>query len=331
MTKATTENPWASDFNMEGLTALREEVLSQGVSWDKLDTSPQKYISNFRRICPKRPDWEYPFQVVPVHFGVGPTNRTLGCPRVAKVGDCPLCNLGFDMIRADDKEGGKDMLSKIRIYMNVVKVDANGDLAEDKVYLLSLNQTQFFGGQESDEDEILASVFEQVGDISHIDTGRNLDFRAKMVKRGKYEFNRVKFAVVPDATPFPGSLELLETITDLPNVVTFVPGAEMVDIYEGKAIGPSLLAPGAGVEVLPATTETTPEETTPAPAVAVKPASVKKGGFAAQTEEPETEPEPEKEEETTTEEKGVAAPPQTDPKEAIQRLRANVQNNGEGS
>ncbi len=328
MTKAsTTENPWASDFNQQGLTALREEVLSQGVARDKFDSDPKKYVSNLRRICPMRPGWEYPFQVVPVHFGVGPTNRTLGCPRVAKLGDCPLCNLGFDMIRAGDKEGGKDMLSKIRVYLNVVRLNNDGDLAEEKVFLLSLSQTQFFGGQESDEDEILANVFEQVGDISHIETGRNIDFRAKQVKRGKFEFNRVKYAVVPDATPFPGSLELLETINDLPNVITFVDGPAMVDIYEGKALSASLLAPGNAPEILPRETET--EETTPPPFVKATP--VKKGGFAAQPDEPEeaeTEPAPTKEAETTT----AAAPPQTDPAEAINRLRANVKgNNGEKS
>ncbi len=317
----TTENPWASDFNIKGLTAIREEVQSQGVARDTFDSDGKTYTSNFRRICPKRPDWEYPFQVIPVHFGVGPTNRTLGCPRVAKTGDCPLCTLGFDLIRGGDKEGGKDMLSKIRIYLNVVHVKGDGSLADEKVFLLSLNQTQFFGGQESDEDEILADIFEQVGDISHIETGRNIDFRAKLVKRGRFEFNRVKYAVVADATPFPGSLELLETIHDLPNVVTFVDAAEMVNIYEGKALSPSLLAPGTTHEALPAPAETELE----VKATVVKAEPVPAGGFNTQVEEPEEE---EVSADKPEEAKVTATPPQTDPQEAISRLRANVQNGG---
>jgi len=124
-------------------------------------------------------------------------------------------------------------------------------------------------------------------------------------------------------------LELLDTIHDLPNVVDFVSAEEMMNIYEGKALGPSLLAPGAVVEALPAPAEEETKTELAPKVTVVKVEPVPAGGFAVKAEEPE-------EEETETEEAigeatTPATPPQTDPQEAIGRLRANVKNGGDKS
>ena len=328
-------------FDLEGFKALRQEVTASGISWDKLEADPKKYVSNYRRICPKRPDWQFPFQVFFVHYA-GPTNRMLGCPREMRIAaECPLCNHGFGLIRQGAKEEGKSVLPSMRVFMNALRLRADGSLAEEKVFLLAVNQSSFWGGQDSEDDEILANLFEEYGDLSHIEDGRNLEIRARVVKRGRYEFKNLKYTV-SEPCPFPGTEELLDQLYDLPNVVPFVEPKEMVDIFEGRNIGASLLSPAANL-ALPAPSPSQAPEVVAAPP---------RGGFAIRdgqapsddaeetgddtptpsddaeetgddTPTPEVEAEP-KETRRQRARAGTAAPPKTQPGNAAERLRQRL-------
>lgn len=324
----TKPNPAQEAFDLESFEELARTVTSSGISWDNLESDPKRYISNYRRICPKKPDWKYPFQVVYVHYA-GPSNRMIGCPREMGMGECPLCNHGFSLIRSGAKDEGKDILPSLRVFMNVVRLRENGELADDKVFLLGMNLTSFFGSPtgESEEDEILSDLFREYGDIAHIEYGRNLEIRAKQVKRGRFEFNKLKYAVT-DPVPFPGDEALLEQIYDLPGVVPFLDPNEMVDIFEGRSFG-ALLTSAAPIASLPA-------PTSPRDAVVILPPN--KGGFARRDEEEEVgedEPAESNEEETVEEPQdrratarsgSTKAVPKTNPSTAAARLRARLQN-----
>lgn len=332
-------NPAMEEFDLEGLEELVKAVTSGGISWDSLESDPRRYVPNYRRVCPKRPDWKYPFQVVPVHFA-GPSNRMIGCPREAGMGECPLCNLGFGMIKQGMKDEGKEILPNTRVFMNVVRLNENGELAENKVFLLSMNQTSFFGSPtgESEDDEVLVALFREYGDLAHIEYGRNLEIRAKQVKRGRYEFNKLKYSVT-DPVPFPGDDELLEQLYDLPTVVPFVEPQEMVNIFEGRSFGFSMLAPGQQpVAALPSGNGAAE------PGVIQAPAS-KKGGFARRSEELEEEEqtgdgepsdgESETPVETTESSRqaarsGTAPTPKTNASAAAARLQANMAKRNQG-
>jgi hypothetical protein len=321
---------WASDIDSEATRALIAQIAEEGEKkpWDKLESDPKKFIANYRRICPKRPEWPNPYQIFPVHY-LGPNSRLVICLKEAGIGECPACVLRWQLHEAKAEAEARGLRASIRTFLNVVRLDKEGNIAEDKVFLLGLNQLQFLGkrGVEYDSDEEselpLFNFFEKYGDLSHVETGRDLLIKAKDDKQGDYNVQKLKFSVA-DPSPFPGTSELLEeNLVDLPTVVTAMEPTEMVATIEGRATGAmQLAAPG-----------TAPAAQLPAPTEA--PAKASRFG-GAEDEEEATEPEASREEPAAEQPaeagekedaRAAAQPPKTDPAAAIERLRKN-QGNG---
>ncbi len=321
MTKAKSKNDmsqWASNIDLEATRALIDELQTQmdGKNWDKLENSPTKYVANYRRICPKRPDWQNPWQIVPVHY-LGANNRMTVCLKEAGLGDCPACQLRWELESGGDKGAAQGLRASIRTFLNVVKINQDGTLADDKVLLMGLNQLQFLGkrGVEYDPDEEselpLFYFFEKYGDLSHVETGRDLLIKAKEEKSGDYTMLDLKFqAEAP--SPFPGTSEMLEEgLNNLPEVVPPLSATEMTALIEGRATGAMALNAGAVVQQV----EGPADNTTPAPAA---PAN-RFGGEEEEAETPQTEETPA--EEPSDDPKASKAPPTTDPGAALKRLR----------
>lgn len=310
------QNPWASEFDYAGVRTLIGELRTEGKPWDKLESDPKKWISNFRRICPKRPEWQYPFQIVPVHY-LGPNNRMVVCVEQARLGECPACRLRWALQSGGDERGARELRPSVRTFLNVVRIDQEGKLTEDKVFLLGLNQLQFMGrqGDEFDLDEEgdlpLWYFFEKYGDLSHIETGRDLEIRCKQTKMGDYDVLAMKFSVA-DASPFPGSTELLEQgLIDLPAVVPVLEPSEVVAVIEGRESGGLLLAaPGASA-------------ITGVPIADAPP--VEKSNRFAHHEDEETGVEETEEEQPADARAPQGQPPKTDVAAAVERLQKNVQ------
>lgn len=302
---------WASEINLEATRDLLAELQREGKPWDTLASSPQKYIVNYRRICPKRPEWPNPYHIVPVHY-LGPNNRMAVCLKEAGLGDCPACHLRWQLQDGGDEKAASQLRPSIRTFLNVVRINQDGSLAEEKVYLLGLNQLQFLGkrGVEYDPDEESALplyyFFEKYGDLSHVHHGRDVLIKAKQEKQGDYDVLSLKFSVA-GTSPFPGTSELLEEgLVDLPAVVEAIEPSDMVALIEGRATGPLVLNTGAPVAQL---------------------ATAPTNRFGATDEEEEEEEEkttqPEEEETQPEEEEKTKpkAPPKTDPTAALDRLR----------
>ena len=309
---------WGSTFDPSAAETLFNNMSPQGdaVDYDELSRDAQRYIPNYRRVCPKRPEWDLPFQAFPVHWIRSGANkpRPIGCPRLASGTACPLCNIGFDLLRQEDKKAARELLPKWRFYLNVVRLNQDGsllleeDTGEGKIYVLSLNEGQFRGTAETDDNEFLWKVFEDHGDISHIETGRNLEIMAREVTRGDFKFSRLRFSVA-EPTPFPGSQEMLEEqLVDLSGIVPFYEPSEMVALVEGRSSSTgstTILAPGEETFVEGDVEEA---EFNPAPNA---------GGFPSQSDE--VEPEDTKNH-RRSEARGSSNTPTTDPRKAIERL-----------
>ncbi len=275
----------ASDIS--GLSDMVAQMdTAGGKPMDKLETGTT-LTSNFRRILPQHPNMTAPVQVVPVHFKVGPSGRQLVCPRLINGGDCPICAQGFAWLKDGAEKEGKEILPSWRAYLNVVRLTDKMEIAEEKVYVLSLNKTQF---------EDLTDEFTQYGDVTDLETGRPVDFAAKKTKRGNFEFNIIKYRV-GDAAPFEVSEEVLAETVDLSSYIEYHDAAGMLEIVQGQG---AASADGNGKLPFQLPEAKAPDEAPSNP-----------GGFAPLEEAEEEEAAPQAE-----------AQPVSDPTEALERIKA---------
>ena len=284
-----------------------------------------KYVSNYRRICPKRPEWQNPYQVTPVHY-LGPNRRMVVCLKESGLGDCPACQLRWELHEADAEAEARSLRASVRTFLNVLHIDKNGGLEDDKVYLLGLNQLQFIGkrGVEYDPDEEgdlpLYNFFMKYGDLSHVVHGRDLLIKAKEDKSGDFETTDLKFSVA-DPSPFPGTSEMLaEGLTDITAVAALIDPEEVLATIEGRSTGVTVLPPAPTAPALPAAPPTNNrfgDEDDEA-------ANAKSRLAVEATVEPDPAEAPESAMEQEAMDARAAAPaPKTDPAAALKRLRAN--------
>ncbi len=225
MVEEKTPVQFQAGSNIEELAAMVDAMASgSGPPLDKLETGAQRK-SNFRRILPQHPNMIAPAQVVPVHFGIGPNSRQFVCPREISnnVDVCPVCQVGFQTIRDGNKDAGQELLPNWRAYVNTVKLNQDGTLAEEKVYVLSLNKGQF---------DSLVDEFSEYGDITNLETGRNVDIQSKDEVKGKFTVKNLNFRF-SNPVPFPGDTSVLEGTHDLTEFVELVSAEEMATALDG--------------------------------------------------------------------------------------------------
>ncbi len=301
---------WESDINLDATQELIDKLQTEGKPWDELKVGAGKYIVNYRRVCPKRPEWQNPYQITPVHY-LGPHKRLVLCRKESGQGECPACQLRWELHEADAKTEANMLRVSIRTFLNVVRIDKNGELEDDKVYLLGLNQLQFIGkrGVEYDPDEEselpLYGFFKKYGDLSHAAHGRDLLIKAKEDKSGDFDTTSLKFSVA-EPSPFPGTSELLtEGLVDITDVAALISAEEMMETIEGRSTGSVSVVIPAG-EAVPQIAAPTPE-----------PAS-RFGGEGEEEDPPKST-----EEEEETDARASSSPPKADPTAALKRLRAS--------
>ncbi|KKN40241.1 hypothetical protein LCGC14_0735210 [marine sediment metagenome] len=306
---------WASEVDTSQTDALIEELqkdyASEKKPWDEIEGTKDKYAPNYRRICPKRPAWETPYLVRPCHY-LGPHNQMVLCLKEAGICECPACQLRLDLEKGGDKKGAAMLRPSVRTFLNVVHLNEEGGLAEEKIYLLGLNKLQFLGkqGTEYDMDEEsdlpLYYFFKQYGDLSHVEHGRDLRIRAKQEDWDGNKFFTMKFKV-SEPSPFPGSSDLLdEELIDLMSVAPALEPSEMMALIEGRASGAVSLSAPVETPALAAPAEEAPRS---------RWGDDDDAGEATSSVEPVTE-------EGKAEPK---SPPQTNPKAAMERLNKHLE------
>lgn len=312
---------------------IAELAVSSKKPWFEPEEGTDKYVSNYLRVCPKRPDWENPWNIVPVHYlGGGKSTRMVVCVKEANLGgECPACLIRWDLHEGGDEEGARGLRVSIRSFLNVIKIDSNGQLTANKdgevdetIYILSLNQMQFLGKRQvqydldEEPDLPLFFFFEKYGDISSVSHGRDLVIRCKQDKSGDYKTTAMKFAVAGEESPFPGTFEMLEGegFNDLQQVVQLASAEEVMQIIEGRsptalpaaAPVPQIAAPAGGESRFGGSSD---DEETPTPAPEATPT-------AEQEEEGAGAP---AEEEAPANPRASRAAPKSNQQAAIERLR----------
>jgi len=311
---------WDTQINTEATKQLIAELAASSKKpWLEPEVGKDKYIANYLRVCPKHPDQENPWSIVPVHYlGSGKSTRMVVCVKEANLGgECPACIVRWDLHEGGDEEGSKALRVSIRSFLNVIKIDSNGQLTVDKdgevdetIYILSLNQMQFLGKRQvqydlDEESELpLFFFFEKYGDISSVSHGRDLVVRCKKDKSGDYDTVAMKFAVAGEESPFPGTFEMLEGegFNDLQAVVQLASAEEVMQIMDGRS-PTALPAPTAAPQI-------------EAPAAGAS-------RFGGSDDEAEETPAPEStaEEEKPENPRASRSAPKTNQQEAISRLR----------
>ena len=296
-----TDKIWKPKSNTEGTEEILAKVNAGAIRRDKLEGGKPNFVSNFRRICPQHINMERWFHVVPQHFGIGPSNRSLGCLRLNEISKCPACELGFSLLKGseDDKKEGKKILPSWRFMMNVMLLNQDGTLANQQPHVLTVGK-QLFG--------LIEEIVREEGDITDIEDGRSIN-----IKRKGTEWNDTEYMVkeAKSASPFPGELDLLDEIYDLTEIVEFVDAPTMLDIIQGKG---ATMLPGGN----PWDDDSTPADSKASPE---KKATLPAGGFEDEAEEQE------KGEETTAETAPIETET-TEAKEALARLSEHLADNG---
>ena len=321
---------WDTTIDTEKTRKLIAELaVSSKKPWFEPVVGKDKYVSNFLRVCPKRPEWENPWNIVPVHYlGSGNSTRMVVCVKEANLGgECPACIIRWDLHEGGDEQGARGLRVSIRSFLNVLKIDSNGQLTVDKdgevdetIYILSLNQMQFLGKRQvqydlDEESELpLFFFFEKYGDISNVARGRDLLIKCKQDKSGDYDTTAMKFSVAGEESPFPGTFEMLEGegFNDLLQVVQLATAEEVMQIIDGRS--PAALPAASSAPQLPAPASDgasrfggDDDEEEPVPAASVE-----------EEETPTTEP---AEEEKPENPRASRTAPKTNQQAAITRLR----------
>lgn len=189
----------------------REQMADQ--TWWKPEAGAgTRWGDNFVRIMPPHVSLGGKlYWGVPMHFGIGPNQIHMPCPRRAFQQPCPVCAAGFALRNQGQEEAGNELLPTWQGYMCVIAIDENGDPVGDnpKIRIWSAS-----GGI---MDDLLAAV-DELGDITDLEKGYNVNVRRRGSGKKGTKYQTV---VATEASKFPMP-ELAEGVQDLTKVSPYV-------------------------------------------------------------------------------------------------------------
>lgn len=225
-----------SNVGQTDIAAAREarDRMDATLWWKPQSGDGNRWGDNFIRILPAHTNMEGNFYFgIPMHFGVGPNNAIVPCPRQGHGEPCPICVEGFALRDAGKEEEGNRMLPNWAGYMNVVVLGQDGEPEgkDPKVRVYSANRAVL--------DELLDIIEQKYGDITSLETGHNINIRRKGEKfKTKYQ---VAAATEPSAFDH---AELVESLHDLGKISPY----RSFDTLKGLMAGETRKDPFAEVE-----------------------------------------------------------------------------------
>lgn len=313
MTEETQQRVWQQGSNTEGTEELLDAQRRGEVKYLKMDGGETKFKYTYLRLAPQHVNMERWFACYPQHFGLGPNRQVIGCARLLQEDECPACEWGFSLLDQKRDKEGKDILPSWRYYVNVIVLNQDGtprveeEGATPHIVIWSMGRRAF---------DLLKAQFDKYGDITHIETGRNLEVGRKG-KGGQDTSYIIESA--PEASPFPANLEVLDGVYDVTRIIKFIEAPAMQRLLAGGSVNTE--DPLGQQKALPAPVESGTAPTTAAPTV-VESTVVPAGGFA-RSEEEEGEgqgPTPNPSAQASSD----APAPTTDPSAALARLKGNL-------
>ncbi len=120
---------WESDIDVQATQELIDQLQDEGKPWFKFDIGKGKYVANYLRICPKRPEWQNPYQVTPVHY-LGPNRRMVVCLKESGLAtSCPACDLRWELHEAEAVEEARSPLGEA--LLDIKEVSLQGSQVPD--------------------------------------------------------------------------------------------------------------------------------------------------------------------------------------------------------
>lgn len=224
--------------------------------WKPQPGEGKKWGENYLRLMPPHISMGgVPYLDIPLHFGVGPGNVTVPCPKMKLGLPCSLCEVRQALSNAGKEQDAEALRAKFYGYLNVVPLKEDGTPAGDppSVRVLSTPKTVI---------DLLLDIIEGPHpDLFSLETGRNISLRRK--GSGKMD-TKYSVVVAPEPSEF-NYPELIEGVKDLTLVSPYIEPEAMAALLEGRtradpfAEPPSARGPVTG-PVLPARTMPAPPE-----------------------------------------------------------------------
>lgn len=216
-----------SNVGQTDVGASREarDQMDASLWWRPQPGEGKLWGSNFLRVLPPHKNMEGKFYFgIPLHFDVGPTKAVVPCLRQGHGLPCPLCIAGFALRDQGKDEEGNRLLPSWIGYMNVVLLDENGVPAgkDPAVRVFSANRKIL--------DDLLEIMEQKYGDITHLETGRNINIERKGLKF-KTQW-RVSAATEESAFDYP---DLVGTLHDLGTLSPYRPAEVLAGLLEAPA------------------------------------------------------------------------------------------------
>lgn len=166
---------------------------------------------------------------VPLHFGVGPNQIIMPCPRKAFQQACPVCAAGFELRNKGQEEAGNDLLPTWVGYMCVISIDENGDPIGDdpKIRIWSASRGII--------DDLLAAL-DELGDLTDLEKGFDINVRKRGSGKTGTKYQTI-VATEPSKFPMP---ELADGIQDLTKISPYVAVEVMQAALDGVGADPML-------------------------------------------------------------------------------------------
>ncbi len=196
--------------------------------WKPQSGAGNRWGDNFARIMPPHISLGGKMYLgVPLHFGVGPNQIIMPCPRKAFQQPCPVCVAGFALRNQGQEEAGNELLPTWIGYMCVISIDENGDPIGDdpKIRIWSASRGII--------DDLLAAL-DELGDLTDLEKGFDINVRKRGSGKTGTKYQTI-VATKPSKFPMP---ELADGIQDLTKVSPYLPVEVMQAALEGTGADP---------------------------------------------------------------------------------------------
>lgn len=223
-----------------GASTEAKGEMSYGARYFKLEGGQTGFRHNYLRILPPHVHMtdsqgrlRY-FHPSPVHYNIGPpgAQQVIGCARLAKTGECPVCQQAFLMKQEGLVEEAKDFMPTWNAYLNVVKLQPPTEGEKDLSKLVLAEATVYVLAVRSNVLNMLDDEFEEFGDMTDLEEGANIDIKRKGTSRqSEYKIK------VSGPCAFPGDLDVVDDLIDVTRLAPFLAYDRAKALLEGDRTG----------------------------------------------------------------------------------------------
>ncbi len=215
-----------------GATREARAAMDEMLWWKPKAGEGNRWKDNPIRILPPHRAMEGKlYWGIPLHFGVGPGNAVIPCPRKAFNQRCPICDEGFKLLNEGKREDGLDNLPTWAGYMNVVPLNEDGTPEGDNP------KVRVWSASRGIIDDII-DILETLGDFTDPAKGHDINVRRRGTSKKNTKYQTAA-ATEPTAFDYP------ELLSEIHNLVQLSPYWEVPKMIEAMSATDDPLAAAA--------------------------------------------------------------------------------------